>query len=109
MTLVMWSRLCDRRHVARAELFAEHAHLQSMTPDTERTDESLVLGAQAGDEASMALLLERYRPMLYAQAPRLVGHAADCDDVVQDTFLVALCTWAICAIVLAPGHGWPLF
>jgi RNA polymerase sigma factor (sigma-70 family) len=61
-----------------------------MNACTEATDESLVLGAKAGDATSMALLLERHRPMLYARALRLVGHAAECDDLVQDTFLVAL-------------------
>jgi RNA polymerase sigma factor (sigma-70 family) len=39
---------------------------------------------------ALAVLLERYRPPLYAAAVGLLGNRADALDAVQDTFVVAL-------------------
>jgi RNA polymerase sigma-70 factor (ECF subfamily) len=56
------------------------------------TDAALVRAAQAGDAASLGLLLERHRPSLLARAVSLLdGSTVRAQDAVQETFLVALC------------------
>lgn len=55
------------------------------------SDKELFLAAQKGDATSLGILLERYRPRLYALALRLLGYGFRAEDAVQETFLVALC------------------
>lgn len=54
------------------------------------TDAELVRSAQAGDTASLGLLLERYRASLYGLALQILGYGPQAQEAVQDTFLVAL-------------------
>jgi RNA polymerase sigma factor (sigma-70 family) len=54
------------------------------------SDAQLVRAAQAGDVASLGLLLERYRVPLYCLALHILGHGWEAQDAVHDTFLVAL-------------------
>jgi DNA-directed RNA polymerase specialized sigma24 family protein len=54
------------------------------------SDAALASLAQGGDVEALAVLLERYRPSLYAAAVGLLGNRADALDAVQDTFVVAL-------------------
>ena len=54
------------------------------------TDVALVRAAQAGDPASMGLLLERHRAGMYAVALSLLGYGAEAEDAVQDAMLVSL-------------------
>ena len=58
-------------------------------PAVPATDADLARAAQAGDAAALGLLLERHRAGLQAHALKLVGYA-HAQDVVQDTFLLAL-------------------
>ena len=53
-------------------------------------DAQLVALAEAGDTRSLGMLLERYRPALYARALRILGYNDRAEDAVQDTFVVAL-------------------
>ena len=52
-------------------------------------DGELTRAAQAGDIAALGLLLDRHRASLHAHALRVVG-VAHAQDVVQDTFVLAL-------------------
>ena len=54
------------------------------------SDADLVRAAQNGDPVSLGVLLERYRAALYGRALGVLGHGAQAEDAVQDTFLVAL-------------------
>jgi RNA polymerase sigma factor (sigma-70 family) len=54
------------------------------------TDEELVLLAAGGEIESLAALLERYRPSLYAAAIGLVRDRDAAADAVQDTLLAAI-------------------
>lgn len=56
------------------------------------TDAELVRTAWGGDATSLGILLERHQAPLYALALRFLGHSADAQDAVQDTFLIALRT-----------------
>ena len=56
-----------------------------MSPDAQ-----LLQAAHAGDAASFGLLLERYRPRLFAIALRMLGYGSQAEDAVQETFLTAL-------------------
>lgn len=53
-------------------------------------DVALTLAAQAGDVASLGLLLERHRAGMRAVAVSVLGPGPDVDDVVQDAALTAL-------------------
>jgi RNA polymerase sigma-70 factor (ECF subfamily) len=53
-------------------------------------DAVLVAQARSGRVDSLGLLLERYRPQLYATAALLLGYTGDAEDAVHDTFLTAL-------------------
>jgi RNA polymerase sigma-70 factor, ECF subfamily len=50
-------------------------------------DESLVARAQAGDRAALARLLEEVAPLVHRFGLRMCRHAADAEDVLQDTLL----------------------
>lgn len=54
------------------------------------TDAELVHAAQAGDPASLGLLLERHRAGMQAVALSLLGYSPEAQDAVQDAMLVAL-------------------
>jgi RNA polymerase sigma-70 factor (ECF subfamily) len=51
------------------------------------SDETLLQHIGAGDEASLAILHERYRLFAHALAVRVLGDGARAEDVVQDAFL----------------------
>lgn len=54
------------------------------------SDAELLRAAQNGDTVSLGMLLERYRPPLYALALRILGYGSQAEDAVHDAFLVAL-------------------
>ncbi len=54
------------------------------------TDVELVAQARRGSASALGTLLERHRAGVTAAAVRILGHRPDIDDVVHDTFLVAL-------------------
>lgn len=53
-------------------------------------DRDLARAAQGGDAAALGLLFERHRARLYAHALQHLGHGADAQDAVQDTFVIAI-------------------
>jgi RNA polymerase sigma-70 factor (ECF subfamily) len=61
-----------------------------MTPNQTVNDIDLIHLAIRGDSASLGLLLERYRPRLYATALGILNDVQRADDAVQDTFVIAL-------------------
>jgi RNA polymerase sigma-70 factor (ECF subfamily) len=76
-------RLASRKFT---ELASVHDNDAMRTAD----DAELVRVAQAGDATALGMLLERHRARLHAIAVGLLGHGADADDAVQDTFVIAL-------------------
>jgi RNA polymerase sigma factor (sigma-70 family) len=50
----------------------------------------LFRAAQSGDMYSLGVLLELYRPSLYAVALRLLGFGQPAHDAVQETFIIAI-------------------
>src|SRR6476620_5219678 len=54
------------------------------------TDTELVRAVQAGNPASLGLLLARHRASMQAVALSLLGYHPDAQDAVQDAMLVAL-------------------
>jgi RNA polymerase sigma-70 factor, ECF subfamily len=70
-------------------------------------DATLVERAQDGDVVAFEVLLRRHAPTVRAMARRVVGDAADADDVVQETFIAA---WRSLRTLSDPGafRGWVL-
>lgn len=52
-------------------------------------DRATVERAQRGDESALDELLQRYRDPVFAFVYRLLGHAANTEDVAQETFVRA--------------------
>jgi RNA polymerase sigma factor (sigma-70 family) len=79
----------------RIELFravSHHCGMQHLLGLTRpvATDAELMTAARGGDDAALGLLLERYRPHLFATAIRLLGYSPDAEDAVQETCLAAM-------------------
>ena len=68
-------------------------------------DAELAALARAGEVEALAVLLERYRPSLYAAAIRLLRDRDDALDAVQDTCVVALARLGVLRDPQAVG-GW---
>lgn len=68
-------------------------------------DAQLVHAARAGDYVSLGALFERYRAPLYALALSILGHRAEAEDAVHDTFLTALARLSELSDPAAVG-GW---
>jgi RNA polymerase sigma-70 factor (ECF subfamily) len=50
-------------------------------------DSALVAGVRAGDEHAMAQLYDRYSPVVYSVALRVLADTAAAEDVLQEVFL----------------------
>ena len=57
------------------------------TVEIQDEDKDLLDRLATGDEVAFRLLVERHVDRAYAIALRIVGNAADAEDVVQDTML----------------------
>ena len=51
------------------------------------TDAMLVSAIRSGDEQAMAQLYERYSPMVYSVALRVLGNTAAAEDILQEVFM----------------------
>ncbi|MBX7084299.1 MAG: RNA polymerase sigma factor [Nannocystaceae bacterium] len=69
--------------VSPAPAVATRLHVQ------EQSDEVLVARAQGGDRAAFRELYLRHARQVAAAVARWLGHNADVDDIVQDTFVRA--------------------
>jgi DNA-directed RNA polymerase specialized sigma24 family protein len=69
------------------------------------SDAELVTLATMGEAEALAVLLERYRPSLYAAAIRLLRNRDDALDAVQETCVVALVRLGLLRDPQAVG-GW---
>ena len=58
------------------------ADLKEVSPDA-----TLVSAIRAGDEQAMAQLYDRYSPLVYSIALRVVGETGAAEDVLQEIFL----------------------
>ncbi len=58
-----------------------------------QSDEELVRRAQRGDRWAEEAIYRRYVGTVYGTARRLLGHTADAEDVVQETFVTAFSIW----------------
>lgn len=66
-------------------------------------DTAWVDRARAGDSEAFAEIFRHYRPRIHAYCYRLLGNAADADDLTQETFLKAYCAIGRTAEQLALG------
>lgn len=64
--------------------------MSDLLKDSAPPDSGLVRAAQAGDAASLGLLLARHRADMYATAVAVLGYASDAEDAVQDATIIAL-------------------
>jgi RNA polymerase sigma-70 factor (ECF subfamily) len=63
--------------------------IDAVAPDVAMREEdaALLAGLRAGEEAAYEVLILRYEQPVYSLVSRLVEHAADAPDVVQEVFL----------------------
>lgn len=67
--------------VLRKEGSLSSADLKAASPD------ALVSAIRAGDQSAMAALYDRYSPVVYSVALRVLGDTGGAEDVQQDVFL----------------------
>jgi RNA polymerase sigma-70 factor (ECF subfamily) len=60
-----------------------------MTPAAGPDDASLVRASLQGDQEAFAVLISRHAPSVFSVTTRMLGLAADAEDVAQDTFVSA--------------------
>ncbi|MBN1879025.1 sigma-70 family RNA polymerase sigma factor [bacterium] len=60
-----------------------------MKPVKEATDLELVMEAQAGQVSAFEILIRRHQRGVRSEVLSILGNQADCDDVVQESFLSA--------------------
>ena len=60
-----------------------------MRPDAGPDDASLVRASLQGDPEAFAVLISRHAPSVLSVTTRMLGRAADAEDVAQDTFVSA--------------------
>lgn len=58
-------------------------------PNTEAEEQRLLELARSGDRNALETLLLRYQDKIYGYGMRMCGHAADAEDVAQDTLVAA--------------------
>lgn len=61
--------------------------LQSGTQHTAASDEALLAGVRAQDQAAMAALFDRYGSLVYSIALRVLAEPAAAEDVMQEVFI----------------------
>lgn len=58
-----------------------------MSPNVNGSDEALLAQSRRGDEEAFAVLMRRYEQPLFHYLQRMLGNAAEAEDVFQETFL----------------------
>jgi RNA polymerase sigma-70 factor, ECF subfamily len=70
------------------------------------SDESLIARICIGDRDALAALFERYARLTRTVASRILGNAAEAEDLVQDLFLFIQCKCAIFDSSKSSGRSW---
>jgi RNA polymerase sigma-70 factor (ECF subfamily) len=65
----------------------EITFLFAAAPNVVSTDAMLVSAVRSGDDQAMAQLYERYSPIVYSVALRVLGDTAAAEDILQEVFL----------------------
>ena len=65
----------------------EEERLPSADPNAASSDTALVSAIRAGDQSAMAALYDRYSPVVYSVALRVLGDTGAAEDVQQDVFM----------------------
>jgi RNA polymerase sigma-70 factor, ECF subfamily len=61
--------------------------LFAAAPNVVSTDAMLVSAVRSGDDQAMAQLYERYSPIVYSVALRVLGDTAAAEDILQEVFM----------------------
>ena len=61
--------------------------MPSVDPNAASSDTALVSAIRAGDQNAMAALYDRYSPVVYSVALRVLGDTGSAEDVQQDLFM----------------------
>lgn len=65
----------------------EPASVSRVAPSGVGGDAALLAAIAAGDRGALAALYDRYSPLLFALAKRILGNAAAAEDLLHDVFL----------------------
>ena len=61
--------------------------MSTVEPKRAATDAFLVSAIRSGDEGAMTLLYDRYSPVVYSVALRILGDTGNAEDVLQEVFM----------------------
>lgn len=61
--------------------------MSTAEPKTAATDALLVSGIRSGDQRAMTELYDRYSPLVYSVALRVLGDTGNAEDVLQEVFM----------------------
>src|SRR5215467_11725850 len=84
----MWDTICSREpwpSSARSE--SRGMRLASSRPELSVSDAEIIARIYSGDEGAMALLYDRYSPVVYAVALRVLSDNSAAEDILQDVFM----------------------
>jgi len=84
----MWDTICSRVSLpSSAGSESRGIGLASTRPELSVGDAEILARIHSGDEGAMALLYDRYSPVVYAVALRVLSDGSAAEDILQDVFM----------------------
>src|SRR5215472_19009195 len=84
----MWDTICSRvAWPSSAGSESRGIGLASTQPESAVSDAEIISRIYSGDEGAMALLYDRYSPVVYAVALRVLSDGSAAEDILQDVFM----------------------
>src|SRR5215470_1078575 len=84
----MWDTICSRQPwPSSASSESRGMGLASSRPELSVSDAEIIARIYSGDDSAMAVLYDRYSPVVYAVALRVLSDNSAAEDILQDVFM----------------------